>query len=273
VDQLNDTTLFPLFLHVIKNFSSDYRKNKSDCWDFLISIHDLKNLKRSVETSDAVRQQQINYLIGKYNERLLFYSIDKENPWVIDSREKKFITLHKKRYLEIERNLSQIIEEEIAKGLNNHLFTEKWQTLERKRLYQLAKLALLADYRAEENNLRSDIMFLNWHGAEDRFKELIQKKTDYDSIQQEIKEIKKQRKAAIKELSVRYSKASEAIEFYSTNTIWEKVNNYVNRSKILGFFSAIWSAVSGHANVLSCINFLLLFFSLSIYSYPIIFIQ
>ncbi|MEN9449958.1 MAG: hypothetical protein RJA83_572, partial [Pseudomonadota bacterium] len=39
VDQLNDTTSFPWFLNFSKNFSADYRKCKSNSWDYLISIH------------------------------------------------------------------------------------------------------------------------------------------------------------------------------------------------------------------------------------------
>ncbi len=96
VDQLNDATVFPWFLNFSKNFSADYRKCKSNRWDYLISIHDFKNL----DTLYPSNLEKRIYLIEKYNERLLFYSNDKLNPWVIDDRDENCLVLHKKEYLE-----------------------------------------------------------------------------------------------------------------------------------------------------------------------------
>lgn len=58
VDQLNDTTAFPWFLNLFKNFSADYRKYKSNHWDYLVSIHDF------IPVEEDLR----NYLIEKYNK-------------------------------------------------------------------------------------------------------------------------------------------------------------------------------------------------------------
>lgn len=181
VDQLDDTTVLPFLLNFFKNFSADYKKNKSNNWDYLISLHEFKDLNKFSD-----RLQKINYLIEQYNRRLLFYSEDKANPWAIDDREKNFITLHRKNYL--------VVEEE----------------------------------------------------------------------QQPVK--------PIKNLTVHYLKETECIRIYPVNTIWERANTRLVKNKIFRFFSAIWDALSAHANLLNWISLLFLFFSLSLYSFPIVFV-
>ncbi len=181
VDQLNDTTVLPFLLNFFKNFLADYKKNKSNNWDYLISLHEFKDLNKFRD-----RLQKINYLIEQYNQRLLFYSEDKANPWVIDDREKKIIILQRKNYL--------VVEEERLQG------------------------------KPFEN------------------------------------------------LAVHYLKETESVNIYSVPTTWERVNKFVIKNKILQFFATIWNTFSVHANLLNWISLLFLFFSLSIYSFPIVFI-
>lgn len=275
VDQLNDTTAFPWFLNFSKNFSADYRKCKSNRWDYLISIHDFKssNARNPIE-KDLVYKRF--YLIKKYNERLLVYSKDKSNPWVIDDRDDTYVVLHKKNYFEFENKLSFIINEEIEKKVSSKTLAEKDIQLERKRFSHLAKLALLKTYK-EENlagfNNSSVITCLDSQAAINQFKQLIALEVNFASIQHEIKQIKKQQEKIVRELRVYFSKEIETVRIYSIISIWEKINEFVIKNKPMQFFSLLWYGFSSHANLLSWISFLLLFFSLSLYSFPIIFLM
>jgi hypothetical protein len=274
VDQLNDTTAFPWFLNFSKNFSANYKKCKSNRWDYLISIHDFKNSNKfhNFEESDPVYKRF--YLINKYNERLLFYSKDKTNPWVIDDRDDAYVALHRKNYFEFENKLSIIIDEEIEKKLASKTLFKKDIQLEKKRLSYLAKLALLKTYK-EENadfDIFSEISYLNSQSAVNQFTKLIALEINYDCIQNEIKKVKKQQEKLSLELRVHFFKKTERVRIYSITSIWEKINQFVIKNKPMQFVSLLWYGFSSHANLLSWISFLLLFFSLSIYSYPIIFL-
>lgn len=70
---------------------------------------------------------------------------------------------------------------------------------------------------------------------------------------------------------MRFLKERESIRIYSI-TSWEKVNKFVIKNKVMQFLLLLWYGISCHANLLNWISFLLLFFSLSLYSYPIIFL-
>lgn len=275
VDQLNDTTAFPWFLNFSKNFSADYRKCKSNSWDYLISIHDFKN---SDEYMSPIEQDPVFkrfYLIRKYNERLLFYSKDKTNPWVIDDRDDTCVILHRKNYFEFENSLSIIIDKEIEKKVfNKTLLTEKEIQLERRRLSHLAKLALLKTYK-DESLTESDLAVLTNFDSQaviNQFRWLMNSEVNYGSIHNEIKKLKQQQEKMAKELSVSFLKETEAIKIYSITSIWEKINKFVIKNKSMQFFSLFWYGLSSHANLLSWISFLLLFFCLSLSNYPIIFI-
>ncbi len=102
VGQLNDTTAFPWVLNFSKNFSANYRKCKSNRWDYLISIHAFKNSNELMKRVEEDPIYERSYLIKKYNERLLFYSKDKINPWIIDDRNDICLVLNRKNYLEFE---------------------------------------------------------------------------------------------------------------------------------------------------------------------------
>ena len=65
----------------------------------------------------------------------------------------------------------------------------------------------------------------------------------------------------IKNLTVHYLKETECIRIYPVNTIWERANTRLVKNKIFRFFSAIWDALSAHANLLNWISLLFLFFS------------
>ena len=262
VDQLNDTTAFPWVLNFSKNFSANYKKYKSNRWDHLISI----------EESDPVYKRI--YLINKYNERLLFYSKDKANPWVIDDRNDTHVVLHRRNYLEFEKKLSFIIDEEIEKKVASKILAQKDIQLERKRLSHLAKLALLKTVQEENANfdISSELFYLDSQGAINQFTQLIALELNYACIQSEIKKIKKQQKKLSLELREHFFKKTERVKIYSITSIWEKINKFVIKNKPMQFFSLLWYGLSSHANLLSWISFLLLFFSLSIYSYPIIFL-
>lgn len=175
-DQLNDTTAFPWFLNFSKNFSADYRKCKSNRWDYLISIHDFKHSNELMKRVEKDPVYERFYLIKKYNERLLFYSKDKINPWVIDDRNDTYLVLNRKNHLE---------------------FETKFQFLKEK----------------------------------------------------------------------------DAVRFYSLISIWEKINKFIIKNKAMQFFSLLWSGFISHANLLNWISFLLILFSLSLYSYPVIFLM
>ncbi|WP_342147219.1 hypothetical protein [Rickettsiella endosymbiont of Aleochara curtula] len=276
VDQLNDTTAFPWFLNFSKNFSADYRKCKSNSWDYLISIHDFKN---SDEYMSPIEQDPVYkrfYLIRKYNERLLFYSKDKTNPWIIDDRDDACVILHRKNYFEFENSLSIIIDKEIEKKVfNKTLLTKKEIQLERRRLSHLAKLALLKTYKDEsltESDIATLITNLDSQAVINQFQWLMNSEVNYGSIQNEIKKLKQQQEKIAKELSVYFLKETEVIKIYSITSIWEKINKFVIKNKPMQFFSLFWYGLSTHANLLSWISFLLLFFCLSLSNYPIIFI-
>lgn len=215
VDQLNDTTAFPWFLNFFKNLSADYRKCKSNRWDYLISIHDLISNELVTPNEKNLIDKRI-YLINKYNERLLFYSSDKTNPWVIDDRDETNVVLYRKNYLEFEKKITFIISEEIKNGT----FSQE---------------------------------------------------INFNSIQHEIHKIKRQQEKKIKNVSVGFLKEAESIRIYSI-TSWEKINKFVIKNKVMQFLSLLWYGISCHANLLNWISFLLIFFSLSLYSYPIIFL-
>ena len=269
VDQPNDTTVLPFILNLFKNLSAGYRKNKSNNWDYLISQYELKDLNKFPD-----RLKKINYLIEQYNQRLLFYSKDKANPWIIDDREKNFITLHRKSYLAVEKELSRIIEEEIKAGAARNYWTPKKIELEEERLAQLAQLALLKDYQQENslgNSFWLNMVDFDWQQAINRFNYYLNRKIDDNAIRHEIKRIK-QKARVIKSPLGHYLKEIEYNRVYAASTIWERANARLVRSKIVQFFSAIWSALSGHANLLSLISLLFLFFSLSLYSFPIVFV-
>ena len=275
VDQLNDTTAFPWFLNFSKNFSADYRKCKSSSWNYLIPIHDFKNADDLLSESEKDPVYKRFYLIRKYNERLLFYSKDKTNPWVIDDRDETCVVLHRKKYFEFENKLSILIDEEIKKKVSSKALAEKDIQLQRKHLSQLAKLALVKTYKEEtliESDNSSAITSLDNEAAINQFNQLITLEVDYVSIQQEIKKIKKKQDKIVKELYVYFLKETETVRIYSIFSIWEKINKFVIKNKPMQFFSLIWYGLSSHANLLSWISFLLLFFSLSLYNYPIIFL-
>ncbi len=270
VDQLNDTTVLPFIFNFFKNFFADYKKNKSNNWDYLISLYEFKELKKFRD-----RFQKINYLIELYDQQLLLYSEDKTNPWVIDDRDKNFITLHRKNYLAVEKELSRIIEEEIKVGAAKNSWTPEKIVLEEERLSQLAQLALLKDYQQEnkkEVSLSLNIVHLDWQEAVIRFNYFLNKKIDDDSIRREIKRIKQQQAKVVKNLAVHYLKETEYIRIYAVSTIWERANNFLVSNKIFRFFTVIWDALSAHANLLNWISLLFLFFSLSLYSFPAIFV-
>lgn len=273
VDHLNDTTAFPWFLNFSKNFSADYRKCKSNRWDYLISIHDFENLNEfdtSVERDSAYKRFS---LINKYNERLFFYSKDKANPWIIDDRDETCVVLHKKNYFEFENKLACIIDEEIEKKIASNILTEKYIQLEKKRLSQLAKLALLKTIKEEcLEDTSSTISCLDSQIAIDQFRSLIAQEINATSIQSEINKIKKLQEKLNKELHVHFLKETETVRIYSIISIWEKINKFVIKNKSMQFFSVLWYGLSSHANLLNWISFLLLFFSFSLYSYPIIFL-
>ncbi|WP_339050731.1 hypothetical protein [Rickettsiella endosymbiont of Xylota segnis] len=274
VDHLNDTTAFPWFLNFSKNFSADYRKCKSNRWDYLISIHDFENSNEcdtSVESDPVYKRFS---LINKYNERLFFYSKDKANPWIIDDRDETCVVLHKKNYFEFENKLAFIIDEEIEKKIASNTVTEKYIQLEKKRLSQLAKLALLKTLKEEcLEEISSAISCLDSQVAIDQFRNLIAQEMNSTSIQIEIKKIKKQQKKLNKELHVHFLKKTETLRIYSIISIWEKINKFVIKNKSMQFFSVFWYGLSSHANLLNWISFLLLFFSFSLYSFPIVFLM
>ncbi len=272
VDQLNDTTIFPWFLNFSKNFSADYRKCKSNRWVYLVSIHDFKNL----DTLYPSNLEKRLYLIEKYNERLLFYSNDKLNPWVIDDRDANCLVLHKKEYLEFEKNLAFLIEAELEKKLARKILAEKDLSLERKRLTNLAQLALLKTCKEETCDafiFSSSINDSEYQATIAEFNRLITQEVNSAFIKNEIKKIKRQQEKIAKELYVHFVKETETIRIYTITSIWEKINQFVLKNKPLKFFSFLWYGFSSHASLLNWISFLLLFFSLSLYSYPIIFLM
>ncbi|MGC1855122.1 MAG: hypothetical protein WA659_07115 [Candidatus Aquirickettsiella sp.] len=275
VDQLNDTTAFPWFLNFSKNFSADYRKCKSNSWDYLISIHDFENSNECISPIEKDSVYKRFYLINKYNERLLFYSKDKSDPWVIDDRDETCVVLHRKKYFEFENKLSFIIDEEIKKKIALKTLSEKNIQLERKRFSYLAKLTLLKIYKEEslaEFDNFSAMICLDSQATIIQFKQLITSEINYASIQNEIKKIKKQQEKISKELHVYFLKEAETVRFYSSRSIWEKINKFVIKNKSIQFFSLLWYGFISHANLLNWISFLFLFFTLSMYSYPIIFL-
>lgn len=271
VDQLNDTTAFPWFLNFFKNCSADIRKCKSNHWDYLMSTYDFKNSNEPTNPSKKEPVDKRNYLINQYNERLLFYSKDKVNPWVVDDREQAYVVLHRKNYLEFEKKIAFIIDQEIENKISNKKLSKKEIKLERKRLWRLEKLALLKTYK--EENLRVDLFLdvsrLDWQEVCKQFMQLVSLELNFNTVE---KEIKKQQEKIAREFHVCFSKETESVKIYSVVSIWEKVNKFVVKNKGVQYFSLLWYGFISHANVLNWISFLLLFFSLSLCSYPVIFL-
>jgi hypothetical protein len=272
VDHLNDTTAFPWFLNFSKNFSADYRKCKSNRWDYLISIHNFENSNEcdtSVESDPVCKRFS---LINKYNERLLIESNDKDNPLVIDDRDERVVTLHRKKYLDFERCLSLMINTEIGEKNKDKALSKKIIQLETDRLSQLAKWELLAIYKEENIGgvLINDDSY--WKTTKENFAAKIALLVNEASID-EIKQIKKKQREIISELNDYFSKKQRSVGFNSITSISEEINAFVIKNKWIQFFSLFWCGLSSHANLLSWISFLFVFFSLALYSYPIIFLM
>lgn len=265
VDQLNDPTAFPWFLNFFNNLSEDHRKCKSKKWDYLISIH---RFNPFIEY-DPINQR--SHLIKRYNERLLVYSKDKINPWVIDERDNIFLTLNKKKYLEFDNKLNFIIDEEIAKKLSCKDLTKKEILFEKKCLLDLVKLALLKTFKEESIEEFNDLTIncQDWQEVYENFIQLISLELNDVAIQHEIKN---QLKNNYREFYSKFLREKESVKIYSFNSVWEKVNKFVIKNKAMQFFYLIWSGCTSHANLLNWISFFLIFFSLSLYSYPIIFL-
>ena len=264
-DQLNDTTAFPWFLYFFKNFYADHRKCKSNNWDYLISIHQFRDL---LQNNSAYERDN---LIRKYNERLLVYSKDEINPWVIDDRDENCLTLNKKKYLEFDKKLNFIIDEEIANKGSSQSVTKKEIKLASSRLLLLAKLALLKTYK-EESIEELDALAMNsqdWEEFRSQFRDLISLEFNHVSIQCEIK---KRLKNNDREFYVRFSREEPSVRIFSTSSIWEKINKFAIKNKGMQFSSLVWSGFTSHANLLNWVSFFLLFFSLSLYGYPVIFL-
>ncbi len=265
VDPLNDTTAFPFFLYFFKNFYTDHRKCKSNSWDYLISIHQFSGLLENDKTHERDR------LIRKYNERLLAYSKNKINPWVIDDRDENCLTLNKKKYLEFNKKFNFIIDEEIANKVSSQNLTKKEIQLAPTLLLLLAKLALLKTYK--ENSIEKlDALGMNcqdWEEFRNQFRELISLEFNHVSIECEIK---KRLKNNNREFYVRFSIEKKSVRISSASSIWEKINKFAIKNKAIQFFSSVWSGFTSHANLLNWSSFFLLFFSLSLYGYPAIFL-
>ncbi len=102
-------------------------------------------------------------------------------------------------------------------------------------------------------------------------KESFSQEINFYSIQHEIQKNKKTTRKKVKNIPACFLKKREPIRIYSI-TFWEKVNKFVIKNKVAQFLLLLWYGISCHANLLNWISFLLLFFSLSLYSYPIIFL-
>lgn len=260
IDKNHETTVFPFFFNYLKNFFADRRKTRGNSWDYQLSFFKLDI------TQD--RQQRISFLVEKYNERLLIYSEDKDNPWVIDDRDKDLIRLHRQKFLAVEKRLAARIKDELEKINSIRVLTKAQLASEEKRLHQLVKLALLK----QSYTVNWCEEYLDWEGAEDRFVSLLAKKMDLNAIRRRIKELTKLHKKAARNLTVHYRKGSESLEFYLSISFWEKADNFFIKNKFIQFFSVIWDAVNSHATLFNWINLLLLFFSLSVFSLPSIFL-
>jgi len=268
VNQLNDSTAFPWFLIFSKNFSSYYREFKSNSWEHLVSIHNFENSNDLLQANLSDKRE---YLIKKYNERLLVYSENKSNPLVVDDRDSTSLVLNKKNYLEFEKKIIYIIDEEIAKKFSYRDLTNKEIELEKTRLLYLVKLALLKTYR-EKNLEEYDSLAINysdWQKVYEQFLQLILQKIDDASVQ---KEIKIQLKTNYREFQVEFFIEREFFSIYTASSIWEKINQFVIKNKGMQFLSLVWSSLTTHANLLNWISFILLIFSLSLYSYPFVFV-
>lgn len=109
--QLNDGTILPFLVTLFKNAYKAYIQSNCNSWDYQISCYNFNGLDKH-EAKKELTKQYNNYL----------YSIDEKNPWIIDERDKNFIQIIRKRYLETEEKLSthisQLIESELEKKLS-----------------------------------------------------------------------------------------------------------------------------------------------------------
>lgn len=268
VSQLTDSTVFPWALTFAKNVFAGYREYKSSGWNYLVFIHEFENVSTYFSNLKDLSDKRL-YLIKKYNERLLFYSDDKANPWVIDDTDKKFLVLCKKNYLEFKKQTASLIDVEIDRKITSKTLTEKNSSIERKRLSYLAKLVLLqaCKEKSVEDFITSSITSSEYRIVIDQFKRLITQELKLAFIQSEIKKTKKNNK---KKVSTDLTEV-EPIKIYSISSIWERINKFRIKNKLIQFLLFLWNALISHANLLNWISVLLIFLSLSLCGYPIIF--
>ena len=263
-DPLERTAVLPWIIDFFKNFSEAYRKNKRNSWEYQISRFHFND---SNNTDEKKR-----YLIERFNESLLFYSEDKKNPWRIDDKNTDFIKIYKKCCCSAEQKLSNsidvIIGAELAAG-----FLCKANIQKRKKY--LSDLATLAHFTIESDEKTKKpiaLYHLSHKATLNEFKKLVSY-SDPQSLKQKLKKFNKLKKSVTENelLIVIYLSESESIQSSLASTISsKKIVQSTKKNIIFQFFSLIWNTLSSHANLLKWINFLLIFFSLSLNSFPVI---
>ncbi|MES2141276.1 MAG: hypothetical protein V4471_00065 [Pseudomonadota bacterium] len=263
-DPLERTAVLPWIIDFFKNFSEEYQKNKRNSWEYQISRFHFND---SNNTDEKKR-----YLIERFNESLLFYSKDKKNPWCIDDKNTDFIKIYKKCCCSAEQELSNsidvIIGAELAVGSLS-------KTNIQKRKNYLSELATLAHFAIESDKKTKKpiaLYHLSHKATLNKFKKLVHY-ADSQSLKQKLKKFNKLKKSVTetKLLIVLYSRESESIKIsLASPTFWEKTGQSTKKNIIFQFFRLIWNTLSSHANLLKWINFLLIFFSLSLNSFPLI---
>ncbi len=87
-DDFKNKTVLPWLIDFVKKLLVAYKKKERNSWEYLISHIQFKNLKTDVEKR--------SYLIQQFNASLLVHSEDKDNPWIIDNSDQRFIKIKKK---------------------------------------------------------------------------------------------------------------------------------------------------------------------------------
>lgn len=252
--QLNDATVLPLFVALFKNVYTAYIQTNHNSWDYQISRYPHNRLDKHEAKSQLIKQYN-NYL----------YFLDTENPWIIDERDQNFIKIIRKRYLENEEKLLEYSRQLIDSEVSKKLLTRKKI---KKRQQYLSEIATLACFELDHDLKNKKLIFsyLSYEEALLKFKNLL--KEDSSTIKLKIKRIQKRIANNTKDI-LYYS------EFYGTNpnniyTRWEKIEYSLNKNILFKFFNTIWKVISGHANLLKWISFILILFSLPFPSFPLI---
>lgn len=244
--------LLPWVIRFIKNFSASYRGRKSNSWSYQLSNCKLENLDN---------EEKRRYLTKKYNDRLLLYSKDKNNPWIIDEKEQQLIKICKKCCLEVRNALHENIHEIIThERTANPALSKKEIKRRKKYLYLVADLAHFTIAEDIETK-KPTLLHLNFDQTLFEFSTLLH--TDYKTIQHKLKNLHEAQQSFKNPYDYHNRLLSEPESYPAyLSTLGDKLHKFFEENCVFQFFETIWYTLSTHANLLRWISFLFILISL-----------